>query len=204
MDAEDVLLDQLQEVARGIGETFAPFCEVVVHDLRDPDHAIAAIFNSLSGRAAGDPATELGLARAADHDFPQVIANYANEFADGRRVKSTSIGVKGADGQYVAALCMNIDLTLFQGLTKVLEQFGRVDDTGPVESLDPVNAAAIRDRIDGYVAARATNPRALTTGQRRELVRELKASGYMDVRRAAEIVARHLGVSRATVYADAK
>jgi predicted transcriptional regulator YheO len=32
----------------------------------------------------------------------------------------------------------------------------------------------------------------------------LKAQGFMEVRRSAGIVADHLGVSRATVYADAK
>jgi predicted transcriptional regulator YheO len=35
-------------------------------------------------------------------------------------------------------------------------------------------------------------------------MRELKQSGSMEVRRAMEIVALHLGVSRATVYNDAK
>ncbi|WP_373421777.1 PAS domain-containing protein [Burkholderia multivorans] len=39
---------------------FAPFTEVVVHDLRTPKQAILAIHNNLSGRAVGDPATELG------------------------------------------------------------------------------------------------------------------------------------------------
>ena len=36
------------------------------------------------GRRIGQPATELGLARIQDPDYPAVIANYANQFADGR------------------------------------------------------------------------------------------------------------------------
>ncbi len=48
-------------------------------------------------------------------EFPNLISNYANQFADGRPAKSTSIGIKDEEGQYVAALCMNIDLTLFRG-----------------------------------------------------------------------------------------
>jgi predicted transcriptional regulator YheO len=35
-------------------------------------------------------------------------------------------------------------------------------------------------------------------------MRELKASGCMEVRRAMEIIARHLGVSRGAVYTYAK
>ena len=86
----EILFDQLKQIAQGLGETFAPFCEVVLHDLTDPKNAIVAIHNNLSGRKIGQPATELGLARIADPNYAQVIANYANAFADGRQAKSTS------------------------------------------------------------------------------------------------------------------
>ena len=91
---QHLLLEQVQHIARGLGETLAPFCEVVVHDLLHPEHAILAIHNNQSGREVGAPATELGLARIADPEFPQVLANYANRYADGRPVKSTSIGIR--------------------------------------------------------------------------------------------------------------
>ena len=82
-----LLLEQVQQIADGLARTFAPFCEVVVHDLLDPAHAVLAIHNNLSGREVGDPATELGLARIQDPAFEQVIANYANRFPDGRQAK---------------------------------------------------------------------------------------------------------------------
>lgn len=198
------LISQLEQIAEGLSKTFSPFCEVVLHDLRDPQHAILAIHNNLSGRQPGDPATELGLARIADPEYPQVIANYQNQFADGRQVKSTSIGIKDARGQYVAALCMNVDLSLFRGLQGMLEQFGSVSGDTPRESLDPSGADAIRARIDQFAARLATTPRALKTADRRALMRELKDAGCMDVRRAMETVASHLGVSRAAVYTYAK
>lgn len=199
------LLEQVSQIAAGLAETFAPFCEVAVHDLLDPKHAILAIHNNLSGREAGHPATELGLARIADPAYPQVIANYANQFADGRPVKSTSIGIKDSSGQYVAALCMNVDLTLFRGLQSAVGQFVRVDaDSAMKESLDPAGADLIRVRIDQFAARLATTPRALKTEERRTLLRELKDSGVMEIRRAMEVTAQYLGVSRATVYSDAK
>lgn len=114
------LLEQLQQVALGISQTFAPFCEVVLHDLVDPRHSVLAIHNNLSGREVGDPTTELGLARIADPDYPQVLANYPNRFPDGRQAKSTSIGIKDAEGRYVAALCLNLDLTQFRSLQSLL------------------------------------------------------------------------------------
>ncbi|MFE1600465.1 helix-turn-helix transcriptional regulator [Methylobacterium sp. ID0610] len=198
-----LLHDQLRAVAEGLAETFAPFCEVVLHDLTDPHHAILAIHNNLSGRAIGDPATELGLARIADPDVPAVIANHPNSFADGRPAKSTSIGIKDASGTFVAALCLNIDLTLFNALQGVIGRFTRVAGPEP-DSLASAGAAGIRARIDAYAARHATTPRALRAEERRDLLRELRAAGCLEVRRAADVIAAHLGVSRATVYADAK
>lgn len=199
------LLEQMRQVADGLGQTLAPFCEVVLHDLLDPEHAILAIHNNLSGRAVGAPATELGLARAADPDFAQVIANYPNTFADGRLAKSTSIGIKDSQGQYIAALCMNADLTVFRSLNSLLTQFGSVNTAAGVsETLEPAGADAIRARIDQFAARLATTPRALKADERKALMRELKESGLGDVRRAMEIVAAYLNVSRATVYNDAR
>jgi len=203
--AKDALFEQLRRIAEGLGETFAPFCEVVLHDLTHPKNAIFAIHNNLSGRQVGQPATELGLARIADPHYPSVIANYANTFADGRQAKSTSIGIKDESGHYVAALCLNVDITLFQNLQAAISQFARVNaQEGAHESLSPSGTGAIRTRIDEFAARRATTPRALKTDERRALLRELKEAGCLEVRRSSEVIAAHLGVSRATVYADTK
>lgn len=202
---QSLLLAQVQQIAEGLAQTFAPFCEVVVHDLLEPAHAVLAIHNNLSGRAIGQPATELGLARILDPGFDQVIANYPNRFADGRQVKSTSVGIKDSEGRYIAALCMNVDLTVFQGFQGMLSQFASVQpDTPARESLDPAGADTLRARIDQFAARLATTPRALKAEERRALVKELKAAGLLDLRRAMEIVAAHLGVSRASVYSYAK
>jgi predicted transcriptional regulator YheO len=202
---QQTIVDQLKQIAQGLGETFAPFCEVVLHDLLDPEHAIVAIHNNLSGRGEGDPATELGLARIADAKYPQVIANYANQFSDGRQLKSTSIGIKDSRGRYVAALCVNIDLTLFGALQSTLGRFVSTDEAAGVqESLELAGAVAIRQRIDEFAGRLGTMPRALKAEDRRALMRELKESGCMEVRRSFDIVAGHLGVSRATVYNNAK
>ncbi|MET0319287.1 MAG: PAS domain-containing protein [Duganella sp.] len=199
------LLAQLQQVADGLGKTLAPFCEVVLHDLTEPEHAILAIHNNLSGRSVGDPATELGLARAADPAFDQVIANYPNTFPDGRLAKSTSVGIKDSHGRYVAALCLNVDLTVFRSLNTMLTQFGSVESAAAVhETMQPAGADAIRLRIDDFAARHGTTPRALKTDERRALMRELKDCGLSDVRRAMDIVAAYLNVSRATVYNDAR
>jgi predicted transcriptional regulator YheO len=198
------LLEQLRHIAAALGQTLAPFGEVVLHDLSDPEHSVLAIHNNLSGRAPGDPATELGLARIADPTYAQVVANYPNRFPDGRQAKSTSIGIKDSEGNYIAALCMNLDLSLFQGLQSMLAQFGNVNAATISETLEPAGSDAVRAYIDRFAARHATTPRALGADLRRALMRELRDAGLTDMRRAMETVAAHLGVSRATVYNYAK
>ncbi|MGB8416495.1 helix-turn-helix transcriptional regulator [Paraburkholderia sp.] len=201
---QQTILEQVKHIAAGLGETLAPFTEVVVHDLLHPKNAILAIYNNLSGRQVGDPATELGLARIANDEYPQVLANYANRFADGRQAKSTSIGIKDSEGHYIAALCLNVDVTLFRSITNLLEQFSALKTDVVKESLDPSSADSLRERIDRFAVGLATTPQALRTDQRRTLMQALKDEGYLELRRSMETVAQHLGVSRATVYNDAK
>jgi predicted transcriptional regulator YheO len=77
--------------------------------------------------------------------------------------------------------------------------------TGPrQETLQPLGAETLRARIDEFAARVAATPRSLKASDRRKLVQELKDTGQLEVRRAMEIIAAHLGVSRATIYADAR
>ncbi|EKY5001763.1 transcriptional regulator [Citrobacter amalonaticus] len=201
---ENSLLSQLDTIAKGLSETFSPFCEVVVHDLKDPEHAIMSIHNNLSGREAGQPATELGLARIASPDFPEIIANYGNQFADGRPVKSTSISIKDEKGNYVAALCLNVDMTLFRGMQSALARFTETESSPVREHLDPGSTEVIRQRIDDFAAKRATTARALKTEDRKVLIQQLRKEGLLNVRKSMDTVAQHLGVSRATAYLYAR
>jgi predicted transcriptional regulator YheO len=70
--------------------------------------------------------------------------------------------------------------------------------------LDSPGAQSIRTRIDQFAARLATPPRSLKAEDRWALMRELKAAGCMEVRRAMEIISQHLGVSRVAVCTYAK
>ncbi|MEQ4731860.1 transcriptional regulator [Providencia rettgeri] len=198
------LLAQVEIIAKGLSETFAPFCEVVVHDLKNPEHSILSIHNNLSDRQVGEPTTELGHARIESEDFPNIIANYTNQFSDGRPVKSTSIGIKDESGKYIAALCLNLDMTLFRSMQSMLSQFIDVGNSPIKEHIEPNGTEAIRIRIDQYAAALAATPRTLKADERKNLIEVLRNEGLLDVKKSMETVAQHLGISRASVYLYAK
>ncbi|MGC8917712.1 transcriptional regulator [Streptomyces sp. PG2] len=202
-DAEGHLIGEVERIAVALGRMFPGLCEVVLHDLRDPRHAIRVIENNLSGRQVGDSATELGLARIADPQYPSVIQNYPNRFPDGRPVKSTSIGIRNAAGEYVAALCLNLDVSVLSPVTLALSNLVATEAEHrerTLESLRDRNARELREAVEALAAERAGTPRSLSRQDKRELVRQLHRDGFFDSRDAAQTIADLLGVSRATVY----
>ncbi|MEU7085853.1 helix-turn-helix transcriptional regulator [Streptomyces achromogenes] len=206
-DADEHLLKEAEKIAVALGRMFPGLCEVVLHDLRDPEHAIRAIENNLSGRQIGEPATELGLARISDPDYPGVVQNYPNRFPDGRPAKSTSIGIKNAAGEYVAALCLNLDVSVLSPVTLALSNLVATDTEHrerPLETLRDRTARELREAVEARAAERAATPRSLSREEKRALVRQLQRDGYFDSRDAAQTIADLLGVSRATVYNYAK
>ncbi|WP_420711434.1 helix-turn-helix transcriptional regulator [Streptomyces sp. NRRL F-3307] len=205
--ADEHLIREAEKIAVALGRMFPGLCEVVLHDLRDPDHAIRAIENNLSGRQVGDSATELGLARIADPQYPSVIQNYPNQFPDGRPAKSTSIGIKNAAGEYVAALCLNLDVSVLSPVTLALSNLVATDTEHrdrPLETLRDRAARELRQAVEARAAERAATPRSLSRVDKKALVRQLQRDGYFDSRDAAQTIADLLGVSRATVYNYAK
>ncbi|AOR30061.1 DNA-binding protein [Streptomyces fodineus] len=205
--ADEHIIREAEKIAVALGRMFPGLCEVVLHDLRDPDHAIRAIENNLSGRQVGDSATELGLARIEDPDYPSVIQNYPNQFPDGRPAKSTSIGIKNAAGEYIAALCLNLDVSVLSPVTLALSNLVATDTEHreqPPETLRDRNARELRRAVEEHAAERATTPRSLSREDKKALVRQLQRDGYFDSRDAAQTIADLLGVSRATVYNYAK
>lgn len=201
--ADEHLLREAEKIATAVGRMFPGLCEVVLHDLRDPEHAIRTVENPLSGRTPGDPATELGLARAADPGFPDVVQNYANHLPDGRPLKSTSIGIRNAHGDYIGALCLNLDVSVLDRVTTALTRLTATSADAPVrETLAPRTLDTLRTAAERRAADHGLTPRELPPTARRELVRTLRAEGYLDLKHATSTLAALLGVSRSTIYND--
>ncbi|WP_087689815.1 MULTISPECIES: helix-turn-helix transcriptional regulator [unclassified Pandoraea] len=202
-DENALLLREGRKIVEALGQTFAPLVEVVLHDLTDPDHAIVAIANNLSGRQPGDAVTEMGLARIADPAFPEVIANYANRFPDGRPAKSTSIGLKNSGGEYVAAICLNMDISMLAAAAASVQQLVNIQTASPApvrETLATRRLDDIGPLITDFAAQRNTTPQGLSLAQRRDAIRMIEARGLLDLRHAHAEIARALGVARSTVY----
>jgi len=202
MTENELLLREGRKIVKALGKMFAPHCEVVLHDLTHPDHAVIAIETNLSGRQVGDPVTELGLARIEDPGFAEVVQNYPNHFPDGRPAKSTSIGIKNRQGKFIAAICLNLDVAPFASAQKSLGALISVDHgRAPLrERLRARSVEEIRSAIDEFAEQRNQSPRGLAPPEKKMVVKELRERGFLQVKNAVPNIAAYLGISRATVY----
>jgi len=198
----ELLLREGRKIVEALGKTLAPLVEVVLHDYTRPEQAVVFIANNLSGRQAGDPVTEIGIARIQDSNFPPVLQNYPNRFPDGRPAKSTSIGLKNSDGRYVGAICLNVDISMLSAVAASIGQFVQTEvSAAPInESLAPKSVEAVRTHLENYAARYNTTPRTLSLNQRRAVMSELESGGLLNLKNAISEVADTLGVARSTAY----
>ena len=199
---DEHLLYEAKKISMSLGRMFAPFCEVVLHDLRKPEASIIAIENPISGRKIGDSATNLGLARITQPNFPDVVQNYSNVTVDGRRLKSTSIGVRGKSGAFIASICLNLDTTRFTDLLTMVQSFAVLTESAPpvVEELRTLSLSEIRSVVADYSRERNLEPAELRPSERREIVSVLYKKGLLDLKNAKAFTAELLGVTRPSIY----
>lgn len=197
----ELILREAARIVDALAETFAPICEVVLHDLSNPRHAIVKIENNVSGRSVGDPATELGLTRIANPDFPDKVINYANTLSDGRVVKSTSVGLKDSNGNYVAAICLNMDTSYLNGFAdylRILTATRNVD--GELERIQGPRSEDVANFVRAYALARNKAPKSLDSREKRALIAQLQEEGLMALKGSIDDVAKELGLSRSSIY----
>ena len=193
------LMREASKVTSALGGVFLAICGSSCADLTRSEHAIVQIENNLSGRAVGDSATELGLARIVDPNFPEVLANYANQFSDGRPAKSTSIGLKDKSGKYIAAICLNLDISYLKSVSAYLDELTRIKSaTTPV---DAVRAPCERYLGKGaeFSAKRSQDP-ARSPAKASSCIEVIEERRVMERRGAAETIASVLGDFRSNIY----
>lgn len=183
-----------------------PGCEIVVHDITDPDHSIVAIENNVSGRELGDPLTDLARELAAqgtyaDADF---ISNYAGR-SKGSDFLSSTYFIKN-EGRLIGLLCVNKDMTAIQHLAGAMnlltEQYNlrRPQESAYSEKLDNPVPQILHTRISDIIAEIGIPPARMRMEEKVQIVHRLNETGLLSVKGAVAEVAAQLAISVPTVY----
>ena len=88
-------------VAEMLVRTFGADCEVVLHDLDDPEHSVVYVANgAVTGRKVGDSFDQLVRQVILSHELREdYVANYYFTAKNGKRIRSSSLLIRGADGK---------------------------------------------------------------------------------------------------------
>ncbi|MGV9387049.1 helix-turn-helix transcriptional regulator [Nonomuraea sp. NPDC003707] len=200
----DLLLGALRQVIDGLVATFGPHCEIVLHDYRKLETSVVAIAGSVTSRKVGGAMSEIGLELLSQGDAAQDKVNYITRTADGRTIKSSTMLLRDAAGHVFGAFCVNLDITeLRLAVTSLTAIIGDTANPAPTTTLFSDD---IRDVITAVITQeeqRLGKRLSYDTRQGRlEVMKALDVRGIFHVPRAVNVVGQHLGVSRATVYAD--
>ena len=191
------LLSRSQPVADGLAALFAPYVEVVVHDLST--QTVVYIANNFSKRSLGDDSA------LEDIDFDpseSVIGPYEKLNWDGRRIRSVSIVVRDDGARPIGVICVNADITAFETVRSALDLF--LNGAALKPQPDKLFRDDWQERINTYLTtwrqARGLNLASLNRQQKRELVEALYEQGAFKGKSATAYVANVLSLSRATVF----
>ena len=190
-------------VAELLAATFGPDCEVVLHDLAAPERSVVYVANpSVTGRKIGDSFDQLVRQVILSHELREdYVANYYFTAKNGKRIRSSSLLIRGADGKLEGALCINLDTTRVQAQLDFLQSLLPQPPAAmaPEAPAEPEHISVmIENLMDGIVGS--AESAALTREQRIEKVRFMKEKGLFLMKGSIEKAAEKLGVNKVTIY----
>ena len=199
------ILAQYIPLAHMIAQTIGDDCEVVLHDLENPQQSVVYIVNNrVTGRQVGQSFDHLVpqviLSKKLDHD---IVTNYYFHTADGRLIKSSTALLKDFGGKVVGALCINIDTTKISQQIEWLQSLmpGTEENAAPAEvsqeELTHVSEIVtdLIDKINGN-----KDMARLRREEKLELIRFMDQRGIFLLKGAVDQVGSRMGISRVTVY----
>lgn len=199
------VLDIYIKMVPFLSEVLGTGTEVVIHDISDPEHSLIAIGNSLSGRQAGNPMSDLARDMAEHEAYSEkgYEANYPGHNQDKEFLSSTYF-IKN-EGRLIGMLCINKDMTsvneVSRSVRSLLSRFNLMppDETTFSEDLGSP-ADIMRSRISDAISQSGIQPSRMSRQEKVRIVRELEDNGIMLMRGAAAEIARQLEISIPSVY----
>ena len=187
-------------VAEMLVRTFGADCEVVLHDLDDPEHSVVYVANgAVTGRKVGDSFDQLvRQVILSDQLRENFVANYYFTAPNGKRIRSSTVLIQGADGRLEGAMCINLDTTRLTQQIAYLQSFlpDRPKPKQPPQSEHI--SVMIENLMDNIIGP--GGGQKLSRDERIEKVRFMEEKGLFLMKGSVEQAAEKLGVNKVTIY----
>lgn len=197
---KDRLFEALSRLIHALAVAAGKNCEVVLHDLRDPERSIVAIANGhVTGRDIGDTLDALGFQLLRRPPVDDLL-NYDSKTKDGRLLRSSSIFLRDETGEIFGAVCVNMDVSVplkfEQWLRDIIDKGSADLDEKFEHSVDQVLEALIQNAI----RATGKDLSELTREDKISVICQLDTKGAFLIRYSIDHVAELLDISKYTIY----
>jgi len=200
----DTLKQLISEIAKGVG----PFCEILLHDLRNLDASCIAISGNVTGRKVGAPMTDLGLQILENQDAISNLINYSSRSTDGKYLRSSTFIVRNSKRKPIAFVCINFDISTIHLLRDMISQSFQLDLVPENIAFDqevketfPKDVGEILKSVVTEKLKMLDKPvSVMKKKDKLKLIEMLDESGVFKIRHSHYYVASVLNTSRYTIY----
>lgn len=202
-DPYALLFRSLATTTEMIAGTLGAECEVVLHDLRHPCTSVVKVVNGhVTKRSVGQGIRDLmGILQSPRFQNDQLL-NYTFTTEAGRLIKSSTALYRNEEGEVLAAICINWDITRLTAAQSALGELIQTAPSGekPTTERPPDLDRTLDELIRNTIAEQGRPAAALTREERLRIVQFLDVRGAFRIRGGVDRVAEALGVSRYSIY----
>ena len=198
------ILEHYVKAGEVIAEMFAPYLEVIIHDLQTPEHSIIAIFNNhITGRKIGDGTSDIGYKKLED-ELPDKIVNYNNQSPSGSDLKSSSLTIRNKDDEIIGSMGLNFDLSSFVNIKEFFEMFTKTFTLDNLPKQEEFFMWSVKDEIqqalNKFIISNALQGKVLNRKDKLNVVGHMKKEGHINKKGAISILSELLAITRPTLY----
>ncbi|MBT3479761.1 MAG: hypothetical protein HOA15_06575 [Candidatus Marinimicrobia bacterium] len=198
------ILSHYIKMGEVLSDMFKPHLEVIVHDLRYPEHSIIAIFNNhVTGRKVGEGTSDFGYKKAKG-EVPDQVVNYKNESPDGKPLKSSSLTIRNSEKQIIGSLGLNYDISVFTQFSDVLSFFTGTEENPVTQKKEAFfygnTKEDIQIAINHYRVTNGLTNKIFSRKDKHGIIEFLINGGHLNKRGAVAIISDTLSLTRPTVY----
>lgn len=205
------LLEKYIPIAEFISEIMGNNCEVVIHDVTNPNNSIIFIKNGhLTGRCIGGPLTNLVLKIIQNKSYKNkdFVVNYKAE-GNFKTFRSASYFIKNNSGKIVGVICINIDIEPYNKVKQLMDNLSFISSNNNIDENDHIKTQEqFYDNVDDLLNTMIHDiiseinilPQRMSSDEKMYVVKELYNKGAFNLKGAVGEVAKALQVSEPTIY----
>ncbi|MGD6843537.1 helix-turn-helix transcriptional regulator [Bacillus infantis] len=199
------VLESFIPIAKSTAKMFGPNCEVVIHNLTNPQASVMfTVNNHVTGREIGQSFDHLVKTVLQSEDFKEdYLAGYTFVTEDKRTIRSSTSLIRDSKQKVIGAFCINFDVEALNQMQQFMNTFlstqVEVQEKETKSDDDIENVEGIVDQLIQQIIQNSVHP-VMKRHEKIELIRFMDEKGIFLMKGSVEKVASLLGISKVTVY----